>query len=147
MRISDWSSDVCSSDLKSVSGTHIAVDIGYAEIDAVEERSVMVVTAAKLNLIDFIAEIRVAEGIARGRDKRCVERVETGEQLIGDDRLIAFEIDPLVCHPYYRIADRHAGSIFVGRFRRGHGVVVIAFSLDKRRVGIDGVSTSRLGRS
>src|SRR3546814_16078492 len=30
---------------KSVSGTHIAVDIGSAEIDAVEDRSVMVVTA------------------------------------------------------------------------------------------------------
>src|SRR3546814_4049260 len=78
-------------------------------------------------LFPYTTLFRTAEGIARGRDQRCVERVDPGEHLIGDDRQIAFEIDPLVCHPEYRIADRHAGAIFVGRFRRGAGVVIVEF--------------------
>src|SRR3546814_7640671 len=116
MRISDWSSDVCSSDLlnharlgetrefvgkrdqvENVVGnvrrrprtapgivvldraerrTHLAVDIGYAEIDTVEETAVMVILAAQLHLIDPVAEKGVAEGAAGRRDQRRVERVD-----------------------------------------------------------------------
>src|SRR3546814_5458483 len=117
MRISDWSSDVCSSDLENVVGnvrrrprtapgivvldraerrTHLAVDIGYAEIDTVEETAVMVILAAQLHLIDPVAEKGVAEGAAGRRDQRRVERVDARIHVIGDDRQVVFEIDPLV---------------------------------------------------
>src|SRR3546814_13118086 len=95
MRISDWSSDVCSSDLENVVGnvrrrprtapgivvldraerrTHLAVDIGYAEIDTVEETAVMVILAAQLHLIDPVAEKGVADGRSEERrvGKECV---------------------------------------------------------------------------
>src|SRR3546814_20739466 len=56
--------------------THLAVDIGDTEIDAVEETLVMVVMTAQLHLVDAVAEIGVAESVAGRGDHRCVERVD-----------------------------------------------------------------------
>src|SRR3546814_13574545 len=44
--------------------THLAVDIGDTEFDAVEETLVMVVMTAQLRLVDVVAEIGVEDMVA-----------------------------------------------------------------------------------
>src|SRR3546814_13478837 len=121
MRISDWSSDVCSSDLsrpraapgvvvldRAEGRTHLAVDIGDTEIDAVEETLVMVVMTAQLHLVDAVAEIGVAESVAGRGDHRCVERVDARIHVIGDDRQVVLEIYSLVLVPAPLVSPGHA---------------------------------------
>ena len=77
----------------------------------------MLVPALHLELVDLVAEIGVAERIARRCRQRRIERVDPGLHRVGDDRQIIFEVDRLARNAEHRAADVGAGAVIVGRLR------------------------------
>src|SRR3546814_18371927 len=91
MRISDWSSDVCSSDLKTLRHGHVidAVSVGIRSVDIVErqlhavvhvEPALRLADQAQIGIVDHDMQVRQLEQIGRAS---CRERVSVRVDLGG----------------------------------------------------------------
>ena len=100
---------------EAVGGPHLVIDVREAPVDAAQEIAVVVVMPLKLELVDLVLEIRVAERVAGRRDQRRVQRVDTRIHLVRDDRQVVLEIDALRLDAEDRATDRGAAAVIVGR--------------------------------
>ena len=99
----------------AIGRTHLVLDIGHAEIEAVEDRVIEIIAAAQLCFVDAILEIGVAERIAGRLDIAGVQRVDTVMHGDGNDRQVLGIIDRLAGDAENGGADRGASAIGIVR--------------------------------
>ena len=105
--------------------TYLIVDIGSAEIDAVEKAAFELILAEQLDLVDRVLEIGVAERIARRRDQRRIGRAQPGLKLVRNHRQEFGEINLLLGDAEYRSGDVDVAAILVGRLRFSARMMIV----------------------